>query len=107
MDITPYIGPLVTAMVAAGGTYAALTGRIARLEARVDHLDREQPDMRLLASQMATLTAKFDSLHEEVAKHNKVIERTFRLETEMTTNWHRLDELRDEMHERLGGSNGH
>lgn len=59
MDWTPYIGPIVTALVAAGGTYAAVSAKLARLETAIADLRRD------------------------VEKHNSVMERTYGLEARM------------------------
>ena len=56
MDWTPYVGPIVTALIAAAGSYAATAQRIAKLEEAIIGLRRD------------------------VEKHNQVMERTYRLE---------------------------
>ena len=70
MDITPYLGPIVTALIAFGATYAAFSARLTKLETMI-------VDLRC-----------------DVEKHNQVVERTFKLETEMGTVWKRIDELK-------------
>ena len=69
MDITPYVGTIVTVIIAVGGVYAAIASRLARLEAMIENL--------------TTVTEK----------HNSVIERTYKLETEVTNLYHRYDDL--------------
>lgn len=71
MDITPYLGPIVTALIAFGATYAAFSARLTRLETMIVDLRRD------------------------VEKHNTVVERTYRLETEMETVWKRVDDLKE------------
>lgn len=71
MDITPYLGTIVTVIITVGGVYAAISSRLARLE------------------------TKIESLVRETEKHNSVIERTYKLETEVTNIYHRLDELKE------------
>lgn len=71
MDITPYVGTIVTVIIAVGSVYAAISSRLARLETMID-----------------TLTKTVD-------KHNNVVERTFKLETEVENLYHRYDELRE------------
>ena len=71
MDITPYLGPIVTALIAFGATYAAFSARLTKLETMIVDLRRD------------------------VEKHNQVVERTYRIETEMETVWRRIDELKD------------
>lgn len=71
MDITPYIGTIVTVIIAVGSVYAAISSRLARLETMID-----------------TLT-------QTVEKHNNIIERTYKLETEVVNIYHRIDELKE------------
>lgn len=75
MDIAPYVGAIVTVVLAVGGVYAAIAQRLARLEALIENL--------------ATVTAK----------HNNVIERVYKLETEVDNLYHRYDELNDRIKE--------
>ncbi len=75
MDWTPYIGPIVTALIAAGGTYAAVSAKLARLETALTDLRRD------------------------VEKHNNVLERVYKLESDNATAFHRIDELRSEQHD--------
>lgn len=69
MDITPYIGTIATVIIAFGGLYAAISSRLTRLETMIDNL--------------AKVTEK----------HNNVIERTFKLETDVDNLYHRYEEL--------------
>lgn len=71
MDMTPYIGTIVTVIIAVGSVYAAISSRLTRLETMID-----------------TLTKTVD-------KHNQVVERTFKLETEVENIYHRIDELKE------------
>ena len=70
-SIYPLIGPVLTAIITAGGVYAAITNRITRLE------------------------TKIDVLTEQVEKHNMLIERMYKVEQDVTNLYHRYDELRD------------
>lgn len=72
MDITPYIGTIVTVIIAVGGFYIAIASRLTRLETLID-----------------TLTKTVD-------KHNHVVERTTKLEAEVENLYHRYDEIRKE-----------
>lgn len=67
------IGPIVSggisAILAAVGVYVAIVTRLTRLETLIDQL------------------------RDETAKHNEVIERTYKLEADMATSWKRHDEL--------------
>lgn len=69
MDITPYIGTIVTVIIAVGSVYAGFSARIAKLETLIDELKKS------------------------VDKHNQVVERTYQLEADSATQWRRHDEL--------------
>lgn len=75
MDISPYVGTIVTLVLAVGGVYAAIAQRLARLEAMIENL--------------TTVTAK----------HNNVIERVYKLETEVDNLYHRYDEMQEQVKE--------
>lgn len=72
MDITPYIGTIVTVIIAVGGFYIAIASRLTRLETLID------------------------ALTKTVDKHNHVVERTTKLEAEVENLYHRYDELKKE-----------
>lgn len=65
MDITSFIGPilsgLITALISGFSVYVTLERKIAVIE------------------------TKIDTLRSEVEKHNSVVERTFRLEEQVKT----------------------
>ena len=67
--IGPIASGVISALIATIGVYVAMTNRLTRLETLIDQL------------------------RAETAKHNEVIERTYRLEADMTTSWKRYDEL--------------
>lgn len=71
MDITPYVGTIVTVIIAVGSVYAAISSRLARIETQIENLLRE------------------------TEKHNQVIERTYKVETEVENLYHRYDELKE------------
>lgn len=71
MDITPYLGTIVTVVIAFGGTYAMMSSRLTKLETMIADLRRD------------------------VEKHNNVVERTFKLESDMHTAYKRIDELKE------------
>lgn len=87
-DMATLIVPIVTALVSAasvaGGVYVAITSRLSVLE------------------------TKMDALSDKVEKHNSVIERTYKLETDAATAWKRHDELADRVERledtRIGGT---
>lgn len=75
MDISPYFGTIVTVIIAVGGVYVAIATRLTRLETMID-----------------TLTKAVD-------RHNHVVDRTTKLETEVANIYHRIDELKEVNHE--------
>ena len=81
MDITPYVGSIVTIVVAVVGGYVAMKN--ANNQRFTD-----------LTAQIARLETKMDDLSERVEKHNNTIERTFKLESDMNTAFKRIDELK-------------
>ena len=74
MDITPYIGSIVTVALAFVGFYGMVSTRLARTE------------------------QKIDDLAGTVDKHNSVVERTAVNERDIKTAFNKIDELaeRDE-----------
>lgn len=72
MDITPYLGTIVTVVIAVGGVYAAISSRLTRLETMIE------------------------TLSQLVEKHNNMVERTYHLESDMHTAYKRIDELKAE-----------
>lgn len=80
LDVTALIVPALSALLSAasvaGGVYVAISNRLSVLE------------------------TKMDALSDKVEKHNSVIERTYKLETDAATAWKRHDELADRV-ERL------
>ena len=105
MDITPYASAIVASVLAGGATYGAVMGRLSKLEARVDSLERSQMDVHALSNQITALSTKLDELKADVNKHNEMIERTYRLESETREQWSRINELRGELHDvKVGGT---
>lgn len=82
--IVPALSALLSAASVAGGVYAAISNRLSVLE------------------------TKMDALSDKVEKHNSVIERTYKLETDAATAWKRHDELVDRVERledtRIGGT---
>lgn len=74
IELSAFIGPILSALCAFGGSWLAFSTRLAKVEQKVDNL-----------------TAS-------VNKHNGVIERTYRLEERMDSALHSLDDLKGEVH---------
>ena len=70
MDFTPYIGTIVTVIIAVGGFYIAIVSRLTRLETLIE------------------------TLAKTVEKHNGVESRTTRLEAGVDNIYHQIDELK-------------
>ena len=81
MDITPYLGTIVSVVIAFGVFYGAVNARLARLEARIED------NQRLMQTEIS-------NLRRDVEKHNQVVERTYHLESDMATAYKRIDELK-------------
>lgn len=73
IDLSAFIGPILSAICAFSGSWLAFSNKIAQLEVMVQNLT------------------------SEVNKHNKVIERTYRLEERMDGALHSLDEVKKEI----------
>ncbi|MBR2838974.1 MAG: hypothetical protein IKE55_09340 [Kiritimatiellae bacterium] len=69
MDITPYVGTIVTVIIAVGSVYAGFSARIAKLETLIGELEKK------------------------IDKHNQIVERTYKLEADAATALRRHDEL--------------
>ena len=74
--VIPIASAVMSSVLAACGTYVAISNRLSVLE------------------------TKMDGLSTKVEKHNSVIERTYKLETDAATAWKRHDELAERV-ERL------
>lgn len=70
MDITPYIGTIVTVIIAVGGFYIAIASRLTRLETLIE------------------------TLGKSVEKHNGVESRTTKLEAQVENLNHLYDKLK-------------
>lgn len=68
IDPQSLVGPILSGIVTAAGVIFALSNRLVVVE------------------------TKFDDLSEKVEKHNSVVERTYKLESDVSTMWKRFDE---------------
>ena len=113
MDLTPYFSGIISAAVFVVGAYVAMKNanerRFAALESSQAAQDvqiaralEEARVSRDLTTQIAALSAKMDDLAEDVRRHNDVMERTYKLESDMGTAFHRIDELRSDI--KVGGT---
>lgn len=81
MDITPYIGSIVTVIVAIVGGYVAMK-------------NANNEKFNALSVQIASLSQQVTDLKEDVEKHNHVVERVYVNERDIKTAFHQLDELK-------------
>lgn len=92
MELSAFISPVVTAIIAIVGSYAAFK-------------NANNEKLEELHVQIAELAAKVDSLKGQVEKHNSVIERTYKLESDVNTAFKRIDELKakdEKLEEKIG-----
>lgn len=83
MDLTPWISPIVTVVVAIVGAYIAMK-------------NANNQKFEEIKVQNAEQTAMLKSLKEQVEKHNGVIERTFKIEADLNTAFKHIDRLREQ-----------
>ena len=82
VDITPYIGSIVTIAIAIVGGYVAMK-------------NANNANFTELKVQIAKLSQQVDDLKGDVEKHNQVVERTIKVENSLDAAWHRIDELKE------------
>lgn len=103
MAVEPWV---VTALISAASCVFAVVATMHTLNKDKD--SKDSATSRHLAEidmKLAVLAEKIDELSGRVEKHNGVIERVYKLESDEATMWHRHDELRDELaHLRAGGT---
>lgn len=80
--ITPVASGVISAIVAAFGVYVAITNRLTHLETQ-QKADRD------------ALMREMQLMRGEVEKHNRVIERTFKMESDLNTAFKHIDEQRN------------
>ena len=73
LDINSLIAPAFTAMLTGLGVYVGMSNQVVQIR-----------------TELANLT-------KQVEKHNSTVERTYKLESDSSTMWRRLDELRAEI----------
>lgn len=83
MELAQVIGWCVTIAVAVFGSYQAA-------KRAADERERQTLE------ELAEIRVEIRHLIQEVEKHNSVIERTYKLETEVDNLYHRYDELHED-----------
>ena len=60
---------------------------------------------RSVLERLTRLETKLDNLAAHVEKHNKVVERTFKLENDLSTAFNHIDDIRDDVRDiKIGGT---
>lgn len=77
MDWTPYIGTIVTVVIAVVSGYVAISSRITKLET-------------LIADNEKLTRLQMDNLRRDVEKHNNVLERVYDLEQDTAVQEQRI-----------------
>lgn len=96
--VTALIGIATGVLSAISVVHALNKDKDAKEDATATHLSG-------IDTKLAVLTEKVDELSGRVEKHNNVIERVYKLETDEATMWKRHDELKDELkHLKAGGT---
>lgn len=73
--------PILTAVMAVGGSYVAFNNRLTVLETKSDNDHPQQDDeMTEIKTEIAVIKTEIKSLGDEMRKHNSIMERTFKLE---------------------------
>lgn len=104
-NLYPSFSGLVAIVVFVLGGWAAIrnsyNSRFAHIEAqqasvmeRISHVEEFARTTSDLGAQISALSAKMDDLRVEVNKHNNVIERTYKLESEMDSARQQIEELK-------------
>lgn len=78
MDITPYLGSIITIILAVVGVYAAFSTRITKLETLIEVIQKTLSD------------------------NSEQNARLYKLESDLNTAWLRIDSLREDIQELQG-----
>jgi len=81
VDITPYIGSIVTIIIAIVGGYVAMK-------------NANNEKFSGISVQIAALSQQVTDLKDDVEKHNNAMERIYKLDSDMHTAYKRIDELK-------------
>lgn len=88
IPITCIVSALIAAYSSYSATKKAQEERGRELEKRMNERDIE------LKSELASIATEVKLLSERVEKHNSVIERTYKLEADVASIWHRIDDIK-------------
>jgi len=82
MDISPFIGYIVTAVITFITLYVATK-------------NSNNQKFEAISVQIAALSQQVADLKSDVEKHNNIVERTYVVETNLHTAFKRIDELKE------------
>lgn len=106
LEFATLISPIASGLIAAVGVYVAIARQLAASNESQKAVRRDiqeikteiadvRDELREHGERLAGLGEKSDSLAKKVEKHNSVVERTYKLESDLATAWRRHDELAD------------
>lgn len=112
-SLSPSFSGLVAIVVFILGGWATVrngyNARLTHIEAqqasmmeRISHVEEFARTTSDLGAQISALSAKMDDLRADVNKHNRVIERTYKLETRMDAAMQDIEDMKDDR--RIGGT---
>lgn len=104
-SLSPSFSGLVAIVVFILGGWATVrngyNARLTHIEAqqasvmeRISHVEEFARTTSDLGAQISALSAKMDDLRADVNKHNSVIERTYKLESEMDSARQQIEDLK-------------
>lgn len=73
LDPNSFIAPVLTAILTGLGVWMSMSNQVTAIKVEISNLTKQ------------------------VEKHNSTVERTYKLESDASTMWRRLDELRQEV----------
>jgi len=82
MDFLPYIGTIISFITTCIALYVGIVSRLTKTETIIEE------NQKLTQSQI-------NDLKKQVEKHNSVVERTYKMESDLNTAFKRIDELRE------------
>lgn len=95
MQLEPWV---ITALISALTCAVTITATSHNLGKDKDAKDSAvEHHLSEIDTKLAVLTAELKQLSSRVEKHNGVIERVYKLESDEATMWRRHDELKDEV----------
>lgn len=100
MEWELFVGPIISALIAAYSAYTA-TKRAAedRERSMLSQMNKCNIELK---TELAEIGTEVRLLSDRVEKHNHMVERTYKLESDVANLFHRYDEIRDNI--KIGGT---